>query len=410
MTTDDLVAAYCDGRLDAAGVAELGRRVARDPAAADALALACWTDGALERVLARAPEIAGATTSARLRAVERRPPRVRRPIRARAWRWWPLALAAALLLAVGGWLLDGRAAPDAPPAPALAEGAGLRLDGAPRASAPVRGGERIAAGDAPVALRADGLSVTLAADGELTVAMIADPLRGTHLRLDRGALDAVVDGARTPLPVLVETPELRVRVTGTRFRVRHGAAGSTVEVSEGRVDAAAADGVWRPVAAGGSAASRAAPAPAAISLDPVRDVALLQAGTPDPARGLAAAAARTGGDGLLRRLVAFEAPQGATLGTLARHPEVEVVVAAGPDVNMVQVVVVLLEDEGDVFRGNLVGTAAVRAGELQAVRITTWQGLGMSVPLAERPARVRAVIVERVQSAAPFAVGRIAVR
>ncbi|HLK93523.1 MAG TPA: FecR domain-containing protein [Polyangia bacterium] len=112
------------------------------------------------------------------------------------------------------------------------------------------------------------LALAGAAEAELamargTVVQVTGPARvalgGTAaavtIRLDDGALVAAVAHRQANETFAVVTPDLRVEVRGTRFSVVKSAAGSRVQVEEGRVLVSFVDGRTQFVSAGESASS-----------------------------------------------------------------------------------------------------------------------------------------------------------
>ncbi len=91
-----------------------------------------------------------------------------------------------------------------------------------------------------------GAGVTLQSDGDVWIGGDAQALR-----LHEGRLHVHVDPrVARPRPFTIETPALRVEVTGTRFAVAHAKAGGLLELWEGSVRVTMASGETRTVSTG----------------------------------------------------------------------------------------------------------------------------------------------------------------
>lgn len=259
MAEHALVRAYLDGRLDAEGVARLERWLAADRDHRRQLLRAARLDSDLRQLAgAKAARAGAGMASAPLRTVPRRPRhRPRRGAR------WLAAAAAALLLAVGGWLV-ARDAPAAALAVLESTSADTRLERAgvgasASAGAGVMARDRLSAG-AGAALRwGDGTRIVLGAGAELALGGNGP---GTSLHLHAGALDAEV--APQAVALRIVTPHGSATVLGTAFRLAVGATGTDLTVARGRVELASADGRGLLVTAGGRARVDAGGEPRAL--------------------------------------------------------------------------------------------------------------------------------------------------
>lgn len=180
--------------------------------------------------------------------------RFRRRRRSSSAPWW-VAAAAGLLLAftlLAG--LPGGAAPAATVRGAgTVERAGLALIIGSRPQALADGDILVADGAGLEVRYGDGTGIELASDGRLTL----DSGAGTgakHLVLARGALLARVAKQPAGEPLRIVTPQARVTILGTTFRLRIEEAGTRLTVEEGRIAFARRnEGVGIEVATGRSA-------------------------------------------------------------------------------------------------------------------------------------------------------------
>ncbi len=245
---EPLIAAYLDGTLDAAGAQILAetirgggtsaRLIREHLALAGELAQACdSSDGAtVERAVAermRADGSATAFVAAVGRGLGRRSPR------RRARRTWPVALAAAAVIAVAltaWWQLA--ASPDPVGAcriVAMAGGGAVDRNGL---AIPAHDGQVLVVGDHITATASltvsfpDGSRIALADGG---VARVVGP---QALRLERGRLDAEIAPQQAEMPFAITTPEAAVTVLGTAFTVVADASGTRVDLYRGVVQLA----------------------------------------------------------------------------------------------------------------------------------------------------------------------------
>jgi len=166
------------------------------------------------------------------------------PRRARASRWpLALALAASLLLAVGGGLWFLHLDPDLP-----------RYEG-----------RRLARGETvtgPALLRwDDGSQAQLAAMGQVTV-----PRSGRGLDLISGDLAVVAAHQATGRQLTISSPQAETEVVGTRFSLRCDTTATSLLVEEGRVVFRPRAGNVHEVGAGGMAVAGSPVAPTASLL------------------------------------------------------------------------------------------------------------------------------------------------
>ena len=205
--------------------------------------------------------------------VERRLAKEVAPAPAPRWRtWWApavgLAAAAAMLVL---WLRVG----NAPPAPPVGYAAfesvrgTVTLGDRPSAVAgrvPV-GGPIVLAADAAARLALDS-GATVRVEGPARLSLDGSA-RDVAIRLTSGKVDAEVAHRRPDETFAVITADMRVEVRGTRFSVLARAAGSRVEVTEGRVAVALAGGRTSLVSAGESFDTAVAEAEAETDTPPV---------------------------------------------------------------------------------------------------------------------------------------------
>lgn len=243
---EQAIEAYHDGTLDAAGAEVLvtalrgseAAAVRETMAIAGLLGQAFTTDAAVERSVRE--RLAGERSgSAVLQAVRRSiTGRNRRPRRARAMSWWPqVAAAAVLVVAIGGAVLfSGHLARptaecriESSVALTVGSGAGQRTitDGGE-----LFAGERLTVPGKAVLVWADGSRVIL---GPETQVDLTRPSTGPGCRLLVGVATAEIVPQRPGLPFAIATPESRIDVLGTRFRVVAGQRSTRVDLHEGAV-------------------------------------------------------------------------------------------------------------------------------------------------------------------------------
>lgn len=203
---DALIGDHLDGVLGEAGRLQLEAWLAADPAHRRRFLRLVMDHAALTRLA---------------KAMAAKPPTLRtRRILARRPRPWlaPLALAAGLLLAIGGWWLwsGSGGQDDMGQQPLLAE---RRL----------AAGTRFVAKDAAVLRWDDGSEIALAPGTEAEIGS------GVALRLLRGRLDAVIATQPAGQPARFTTAEAMVTVVGTDLAIEAGVGESSTEVRTGRV-------------------------------------------------------------------------------------------------------------------------------------------------------------------------------
>ncbi len=234
------IAAYRDGTLDGDGALLLEQALRGDGAAAVRASMALdgligqafIGDAAAERSIAERLA-AESSASTMVRAVQRSLGRRRRTTSA-----WParLAVAALLLVALGGAWWAGLILPAATTECRVASGHGLVGRGsttvAANAGTPLHSGDRLAA-DGPVALVwADGSRLDLASGAQVRVVR---PGTGPGLLLERGTLTAEIARQRPGLPFAIATAEARIEVLGTHFTVSAQAQRTQVDLFTGVV-------------------------------------------------------------------------------------------------------------------------------------------------------------------------------
>ncbi len=263
----ELVDAYLDGSLDNAGLAELDAAVRADALFRAWFARQCRREVALSAVLRRESEAEHNPTTTRLR----RPSRRLRSLRRRPAALWPLAAAALLVLGLlGAWLHQRQDA--RPHDTAVAEV--LAAQGGKAGDRPLAAGLRLDAGEqlrciGPALLRCLASGATV----ELRPTTLVE-LRPDGLRLASGELHSTVPAQTPGRNFVISTPQVEVRVIGTRFTVSHADGISSVAVEEGLVEVRAGVALHR-LGAGESGrwpASRpAAPtgAPPAAPMEPI---------------------------------------------------------------------------------------------------------------------------------------------
>lgn len=245
---DRLIAAYHDGTLDTVGAALLvaalrGRDAesVRGRVAMDGLLTQVFTaDDAVVRSVAERIR-AERSASAIVRAVRQAlPARARRRLpRASSW-GARLAVAAMLTVVVAaGWLLTARA----PTLPALTVECRVEAEepltvrrGEVSIVLPTGGGlsvgDRLSVPRLATLRWADGSHLILGAG---SVVEISRPGPGPGCHLLAGAATAVIATQRAGAPFAIATPETRIEVLGTRFRVVAGARATRVDLHEGLV-------------------------------------------------------------------------------------------------------------------------------------------------------------------------------
>lgn len=241
-----VIAAYHDGTLDAAGAQFLVEALRGSEAAAvrdhltfdGLLGQAFTSDDAVVRSVRERLD-GERSASAVVRAVRGSlAGSTRRHRRGRRVAWLPrLAVAATLLVVVGvGWWMSARTQPR--PAECRLESAASLVVTREGASATIASGMTLMSGDrfltsAPATLVwSDGsrLELTAASRIELT-----RPALGPGCRLEQGSAIAEIAPQRPGLPFTIATPEARIEVLGTRFRVDAGMRRTAVDLHAGIV-------------------------------------------------------------------------------------------------------------------------------------------------------------------------------
>lgn len=284
---DLAIAAYHDATLDAAGAALLATALRGPDAAAVRERMAL--DGLLGQAFANDAAVVRSVTervhaersaSALVRAVRHAlPRRPRRPRRSLPGRGSVLALAALLAVAVGaGWWSLAR--PTTAPVECRVGSSEPLTVRRGAASVVLTAGDALLAGDRltvprPATLRwADGSHLVLGAGSEVA---LDRPCRGPGCRLLVGTATAVVAAQPAGAPFALATPETRIEVLGTRFRVVAAAGSTRVDLDEGLVRLTRASDqralVLQPeefavVAAGEDFTARRSGAPAAAAVTP----------------------------------------------------------------------------------------------------------------------------------------------
>ncbi len=156
-------------------------------------------------------------------------------------RWWPLALAAGLLITVSLALLAER---DQALRPLVRSGS-LTLQRAGEQHQ-ITAGARLSMGDALTAITAatmefhDGTRLELSPQAHL----VMDGIAPKQLRFERGTIDATVAKQPNGAPLTIRTPQVVVEVLGTAFRLETGAASAlTVNSGQVRMSAVAGSGL-----------------------------------------------------------------------------------------------------------------------------------------------------------------------
>lgn len=243
---DLAIAAYHDGTLDAAGSHLLAEALCGANAAAVREHIAF--DGLLGQVFTADDAVVRSvreriegerSASAVVRAVRGSlATTTRRQRRNRRVAWIPRLAVAALLAVVvsAGWWLSARAQQrlgecrlEATAALTVTRGGG---------SISVASGGSLFSGDrlqTPVTATLvwpDGSRLVLAAHSQVD---LARPALGPGCRLEQGSAQAEIAPQRPGLPFTITTPEARVEVLGTRFRVAAGGQRTQVDLHEGIV-------------------------------------------------------------------------------------------------------------------------------------------------------------------------------
>ena len=195
---DDLIRKHLDGLATDDERKELDRLLAESPAAADAFARATRLDQALDGHF-RSEQAIG-SIQGRIRAVARR-----RLVRI-------ASVAAALLIAISALFLL-RSTPIA------------YLDGHP-----VNEGT-VVTGPGALTFPGESTRLQLAATASLKIESFND---GKQFQLLQGTLQATVDPQ--PSPMIITTPNARIRVLGTRFSLAVASASTRLEVTHGKVN------------------------------------------------------------------------------------------------------------------------------------------------------------------------------
>lgn len=247
--------AYLDERLDAASAAALVEDLRRGgPMAAQLRAQAAFagllaqaadpTDAeAVARAVAERID-AESRPSALVRSVDRGIGRAtrRRSRPARAWRWWPAAAAAAVFaVAALAWSMAGPAT-----GPVVVGGEGRLADGS-AASGRLHPGILVEAATVLRLAYPDGSAVALEPGARLRIDGEAD---GMRLHLEHGAIEAQIAHQPAGRPCRISTPDCRIEVVGTSFRLAAAEGRSELVMASGEVRVACDDGRSLAVRAG----------------------------------------------------------------------------------------------------------------------------------------------------------------
>jgi len=253
---DALLAAYWDGRLDAAAQAALDRRLASEPPLARRLAGLLLLDLDLHRLASAAPADlspvapVGAPTAggprrrgpAAISDAQRPAPGSRRPTahpaaqaQRRRWAWTCGALAAGAIAAVLVTWTPRTAAVDSggPVTVTVAAGGDAAIDGRPGIPSVLAVGETLRTSAAATLRWRDRITTAALAPGT-SVRLTAD-----GLDLVAGALEAEVAPRATAFRVTAGTAT--ATVLGTRFRLSRWPAQTVLTVQTGRVELRAGD-------------------------------------------------------------------------------------------------------------------------------------------------------------------------
>ncbi len=171
-------------------------------------------------------------------------------------RWWPLALAAGVLVAIGLTLLTVHEQALRP----LVTSGSLALQRAGK-QREINAGARLSISDALTAITAVTIEFTDGTRLELSpqARLVMDGISPKQLRFERGIIDATVAKQPAGAPLTIRTPQVVVEVLGTAFRLETGAA-SVLTVCSGQVRMSAAAGSGVVVGAGQRAVALSATA------------------------------------------------------------------------------------------------------------------------------------------------------
>lgn len=214
---------YVAGDCQAEEVRELSARLERDAAACDLLAEILMQGTAVREYAQAHPQTMASA--------------VRVPQRWQAW-LWPLAAAAAVVLAAVNWMQNGRAETSVMRAAEVSGSVrwtgqrGSVVDSLAKDTALGGGTVETVSDDAALTLVfRDGSLITLMAHSAATIS--DDGQKHVHLR--EGNLSADVRPQRSGRPMLIHTPTALLEVLGTRFEVDSDSANTRLAVNEGRV-------------------------------------------------------------------------------------------------------------------------------------------------------------------------------